>query len=205
MSDETHKEAPEGASQEAKTDAPPAEEKSPELLSAEIATLKLELNRLKDTLRQRDEQVATQEKTLREYIASYRQATQEFEAIKERLRRDVDAQVDRARGKFLSSLVEVLDNLDRSLSAPAPEDARGKSLLDGLRLVREQFVQKLKENGVERLEVVGKPFDPELHEALTTAPAPEASKHNTVAFEARAGYTLNGKLLRAAQVVVFSA
>lgn len=202
MSEETRPESQTEASDAAHAGAQAKDEGAD--LALELAAVRVENTRLREQVKARDEQLEKNEKTLREYIASYRQATQEFESIKERLRRDVDAQVDRARGKFLLGLLEVLDNLDRSLSAPAPEDARGKALLDGVRMVREQFVQRLKENQVERLEVQGKPFDPELHEALTTTPAPEASKHNTVAYEARAGYTLNGKLLRAAQVVVFT-
>lgn len=162
-----------------------------------------ELERLRATLKERDRQLEERDKTLREYISSHRKAVQEFDAAKERLRRDIDGQVDRARAKFLTGLLEVLDNLDRSLSAPAPEDSRGRALLDGVKMVREQFLQKLRENGVERLEVVGKRFDPELHEALSTIPAPEPAKDSVIAHEVRAGYNLSGKLLRAAQVVVF--
>jgi molecular chaperone GrpE len=166
-------------------------------------TIRNEVDRLLRDIKSRDQVIEQRDKTLREYIASHRQAVQEFDAIKERLRRDVDVQVERQKGKFLAGLLEVLDNLDRSISAPAPEEAKGKALYEGVKMVREQFVQKLKENAVTRMEVAGESFDPERHEAITTVPAPNASKQNTVAHEARAGYLLGEKVLRVAQVVVF--
>jgi molecular chaperone GrpE len=166
-------------------------------------TIRNEVERLQREIKGRDQIIEQRDKTLREYIASHRQAVQEFEAIKERLRRDVDVQVERSKGKFLAGLLEVLDNFDRSISAPPPEDAKGKALLDGVKMVREQFMQKLKENAVTRLEVVGQSFDPERHEAITTMPAPNPSKDGVVAFESRAGYMLGDKVLRPAQVVVY--
>jgi molecular chaperone GrpE len=166
-------------------------------------TIRNEVDRLLRDLKSRDQLIEQRDKTLREYIASHRQAVQEFDAIKERLRRDVDVQVERHKSKFLSGLLEVLDNLDRSISAPAPDEAKGKALLEGVKMVREQFMQKLKENGVTRMEVANESFDPERHEAITTMPAPNASKQNTVAYEARAGYVLGEKVLRVAQVVVY--
>jgi molecular chaperone GrpE len=161
-----------------------------------------ELERLRAALAEKDRLLEDRAKTIREQAAAYRQATAEFEAARERLRRDIDQQVDLTRGRFLKGFLDLLDNLERALSAPSPEDTRGKALLDGVKIVREQFLQKLKENGVERMQTVGAQFDPELHEALTTLPGPP-SQDNQVAHEARAGYTLNGKLLRPAQVVVF--
>jgi molecular chaperone GrpE len=166
-------------------------------------TIRYEVERLQRDIKSRDQVIEQRDKTLREYIASHRQAVQEFEAIKERLRRDVEVQVERHKGKFLAGLLEVLDNLDRSISAPAPEEAKGKALYEGVKMVREQFMQKLKENAVTRMEVGGESFDPERHEAITTVPAPNASKQNTVAHEARAGYLLGEKVLRVAQVVVY--
>lgn len=169
---------------------------SPEVLLAENL-------RLRKLILEKEDQLEEKDKTLREYISSHRKATQEFEAAKERLKRDIDAQVARARGEFLKGLLEVLDNLDRSIDAPAPEEPKGRALLDGVRMVREQFLKKLKENGVERIETKDQPFDPEFHDALSVLAPPDPSQDGKVAYEVRAGYTMEGKLLRPAQVVVF--
>jgi molecular chaperone GrpE len=188
--------------EEARTEEPKAEEKKAEEPKIN-ETIRNEVERWQREVKSRDYIIEQRDKTLREYIASHKQATEEFEKAKERLRREVDSQVEHAKKKFLVGLLDVLDNLDRSTSAPVPEEARGKALHDGVKMVREQFMQKLRENGVTRMEVVGQPFDAEKHEGISTMAASDPSKDNVVAYEARAGYLLGDKVLRVAQVVVF--
>jgi molecular chaperone GrpE len=200
---QTNQEAPEEArAEEPKVEEAKAEEKKVE--EAKInETIRSEVERLQREIKSRDLIIDQRDKTLREYIASHKQAKEEFDKAKERIQRDLASQLEFAKNKFLVGLLDVLDNLDRSISAPVPEEPRGKALHDGVKMVREQFMQKLKENGVTRMEVVGQHFDAERHEGISTMAASDPSKDNVVAYEARAGYLINDKILRVAQVVVF--
>ena len=68
-------------------------------------------------------------------------------------------------------------------------------------MVRTQFLDVLKNNGLERVSCLGEVFDPNFHEALSQAPA-EGKKDQEIIQEFQKGYVLNGRLLRAAKVVI---
>jgi molecular chaperone GrpE len=82
----------------------------------------------------------------------------------------------------------------------AQEDAN--AVRQGVQMIWQQFEGFLREQGVERIETVGQPFDPAKHEALSMAPATTETPANTIVAEINAGYMLDGRLLRPAQVVV---
>jgi len=92
----------------------------------------------------------------------------------------------------------VLDSLDRSLASGS--EANG--LAEGVRLVRAQLAQVLSDFGVERIDSVGQPFDPEQHEAVDVVLVDSPSQHNRVAEEWEAGYRYGGRVLRPARVRV---
>jgi molecular chaperone GrpE len=69
-------------------------------------------------------------------------------------------------------------------------------------MIWQQFESFLRDQGVERIATVGQPFDPAQHEALSTVPATADTPANTIVSEVNAGYSLDGRLLRPAQVVV---
>ncbi|MCM2324075.1 MAG: nucleotide exchange factor GrpE, partial [Oligoflexia bacterium] len=97
-------------------------------------------------------------------------------------------------------LLQVIDNLERALAHMPPNSDR--SLIDGLHMVLNQFRATLSQGGVQTIDSVGKPFDPHHHEAM----AQEASElpEGNVTQEHSKGYTLHGRLLRPARVVVSS-
>jgi molecular chaperone GrpE len=74
-------------------------------------------------------------------------------------------------------------------------------ILEGIELVYQELLKVLEKNGVERINTVGEPFDPEIHEAVAVSPHPDYSP-DTVVEEVRAGFVKGGKLLRAASVIV---
>lgn len=93
----------------------------------------------------------------------------------------------------------VLDDLDRAVNSVDAEIA-GHKWVEGIRLVERKFRGVLEASGVRPIEAEGCPFDPTLHEAISYAPGPEG----TVVAVVQAGYTLDGKVVRPAQVVVGS-
>jgi molecular chaperone GrpE len=95
-------------------------------------------------------------------------------------------------------LLQVADNLDRALShIPAGTD---KNLSDGLNLILSQFRSTMQKQGVQPIESVGKTFDPELHEAIGQEPSDKPQ--GAITREELKGYTLHGRLLRPANVII---
>lgn len=148
-----------------------------------------------------ERQVAEKDKTAQEYIAKYRQAASEFDESRLRLRREISKDIERARREILSDLLEVLDNLDRAIDAGA-KSSSAETLLQGVDMVRRQFLSKLEALGVKRIESEGMPFDPMKHEAVTTVPAASPDDDGRVIGVVRHGYTIGEDVLRPASVAV---
>ena len=151
-----------------------------------------------------EQQIVEKDKQIQEYLSKYRQAAGEFEEARLRLRREISKDVERSRRDVLSEFLEVLDNLDRAV-----ESARGGSgqdaLLQGIEMVRRQFHAKLEGFGVRRIETDNQPFDPLLHEAISSVPATSPEQDGLVVGTVRSGYLIGDEVLRPAAVAVAKA
>lgn len=152
-----------------------------------------------------EQQLAHAQQQVQAVLAEHRRATDEFEQVKVRLRRDVAREVERGRRVVLAELLDVLDNLDRAIvaaeDAGAGPDAAA-TLLRGVAMVREQFLSKLESFGVMQVASLGEPFDPQVHEAVSIAPVDDPAYHGRVVAVATEGYAIGDELLRPATVVV---
>lgn len=129
----------------------------------------------------------------------------EMQNLRKRAERDVENAHKFGQEKLINELLPVLDNLDRAIASvdqsegePAEEV---KSILEGVELTRKSTLEALKKFSVEVVEPYGEPFDPNLHEAMTMVPS-DTVEPNSVVDVLQKGYVLNGRLLRAAMVVV---
>ncbi|GMV14091.1 MAG: nucleotide exchange factor GrpE [Polyangiaceae bacterium] len=124
----------------------------------------------------------------------------DFDNFRKRTRKELtDAEI-RGREDLLKDLLPVFDNLERAMShADAATDVQ--ALADGLRMVSRQFLDTLGKLGIERVQSVGQPFDPAVHEAIQHL---ESADHpaGVVLTEVQAGYRQAERLLRPALVVV---
>lgn len=147
---------------------------------------------------------------LTEEVASLREkwlrAEAETQNIRSRSAREVQDARAYAVQKFATDVVEVAENLRRGLAAlPAPTEGEPEllgKLRGGFEGVEKSFWATLERNGVQRHDPTGKPFDPELHQAMAEQPAPEGVAPGTVIQAWSAAWTLNGRLVRPAMVVV---
>jgi len=147
--------------------------------------------------------VAQSEKQAQEFLAKYRQANQEFEDARARMRKEVAKDAERSRREVFVNLLEVVDNLDRAIDAALKTGtAATDPLLQGVELVRQQFLSKLEGFGVRRILSEGQPFDPALHEAVTTVPAPDPASDGLVLGIIAQGYRIGDDVLRPAMVAV---
>lgn len=136
-----------------------------------------------------------------EISAAYRRIEDEREAFRDRLSRDLERRVDIARADLMRKVVEVLDDFDRALAA-AREAGDDSPLLQGLLLTREHLLRVLAGEGVEPVDMVGRPFDPTVAEAIATEEVDDTARSGIVVAEETRGYTLRGALLRPARVRV---
>jgi molecular chaperone GrpE len=124
----------------------------------------------------------------------------ETDELRQRLARTADERVAREKAAFISSLLPVIDNLQRAIEA-AEGGGSKESLLDGLRGTVNGFESVLTQAGAEAIDAAGQPFDPELHEAVdTTEVEPELDGRVTAQYGR--GYRLGPQLLRPARVQV---
>ncbi len=124
----------------------------------------------------------------------------EFDNYKKRAARERDSLVAFGNERLLVALLPILDNLERAITQGAASEAAGP-LVEGVRMTYGLFVAELRKFGVEQMAAAGGPFDPSIHEAIAQLPVPNVAD-GTVLDEACKGYTLNNRLLRAAQVTV---
>jgi len=132
-------------------------------------------------------------------------AEAEMQNLRARAARDVQDARNYAVQKFAADMAEAAENFRRALDAiPAAEEPDGLSarLRGGVEGVERAFVAALERHGVKRVDAQGAPFDAELHQAMAEQPAPEGVEPGTVLQAWSSAWTLNGRLLRPAMVVV---
>jgi molecular chaperone GrpE len=132
------------------------------------------------------------------YLDLAQRAQADFENYRKRAAKEAAAAGDRAKGGLVRELLPVVDNLERALESAEESE---QHLASGVRLVHSELVAVLQRNGIEPFDPTGEPFDPELHEALSTQPADGADPGMVVGVMEK-GYKLNGTVLRPARVVV---
>jgi len=125
----------------------------------------------------------------------------EMQNLRRRMERDVENAHKYALEKFVGELLPVVDNLERSIQAMADIDGDFKAVSDGIELTLKSFQDVLARFKVEAVDPGGEAFNPDLHQAMSMLEVPDA-KPNTVIDVFQKGYTLNGRLIRPAMVVV---
>lgn len=124
--------------------------------------------------------------------------------MKRRAEKDVENARKFALEKFASELLVVADNMERSLEAASIDDEALKPILEGIELTHKTLLSALTKFNIECLDPAGEPFDPQLHQAMSMVENPDVEP-NTVLHVMQKGYTLSGRLLRPAMVMVSKA
>ncbi|BBF07113.1 protein GrpE [Haemophilus influenzae] len=126
----------------------------------------------------------------------------EIENLRRRTEQDVEKAHKFALEKFSKDILNTIDNLERALATPAnKEDESVKALFDGVALTLKELVSTVGRFGVEAVGVVGEAFNPDLHQAISMQPA-EGFETNQISVVLQKGYTLSGRVIRPAMVMV---
>lgn len=141
----------------------------------------------------------------REEAAGAREQALRMAAEAQNVRHRAEKDVEKARKfgleRFAGDLLPIVDNLERAMDAARGEGDDIKAIVEGIELTHRSFMDVLAKHNIEAVNPVGEPFDPQFHEAMSMVSNPDVEP-NTVVDVMQKGYTLNGRLLRAAMVVV---
>lgn len=142
---------------------------------------------------------------LAEQIEAYKdqavRAMADAQNVRRRAEQDVEKAHKFALEKFSKELLPVIDSLEKALETEQATDNEVTPLREGVEMTLSMFLSGIKKFSLEQIDPVGHPFDPTLHEAMTMIEAPDAEP-NTVIAAMQKGYTLSGRLIRPAMVVV---
>ena len=123
--------------------------------------------------------------------------------LQKRLQRDLDNTRKFANDKIIKAMIPVMDSFDKALEVIGDDNCEvsTESMVEGTQNTQKIFAKVLEDNGIEIINPVGEKFDPEKHEAMSMVPSPDHEK-NTIVNVFQKGYLLNGRVVRAAMVVV---
>ena len=170
-------------------------------LEARLEGLKEELEEAKAAAAEADAQVEDARKKADDAKADYLRLMAEFDTFRRRTAEEKLALVSSASADTIKGLLPILDDCEIALdSLEKSEDSA--SAKEGTRMIFGKLTTYLKGKGLERIKAKGADFDTELHEAVTTFPAPSEELKGKVIDVVQTGYTLGGKVLRYAKVVV---
>ncbi|MCU0766165.1 MAG: nucleotide exchange factor GrpE [Gammaproteobacteria bacterium] len=131
----------------------------------------------------------------------FMRATAELENVRRRAERDLEAARKFALERFVAELLPVRDSLELGIGAAGEVQADPAKLHEGMQLTLKMLGDAMQKFGVERVDPQGQLFDPNLHQALSVQPRDDVPA-NTVVVVVQKGYTLNGRLVRPAMVMV---
>jgi molecular chaperone GrpE len=135
-----------------------------------------------------------------ELARAYQAVNKDREEFKQRLSRERERMMDVERGNVAVSLLEAIDELDRCLHMSGQEAQ--SPLGQGVKMIRDGLLSKVQSLGIERLQLVGQPFDPNTAEASDMEITPEPDEDQRVVAEIRAGYRMKDRVIRPARVKV---
>jgi molecular chaperone GrpE len=135
-----------------------------------------------------------------QYLDMAQRARAEFENYQKRSQKDREIERRYALTPLVFDLLPVFDNLERTLQA-AQQGGEGGALVQGVAMVQSQFLEQLKRHGITRIDANGKPFDPNLHQAVMQQPSAE-HEPDTVIQVLEQGFLNHDRVLRPAKVIV---
>jgi len=143
------------------------------------------------------EQLRLAEEKARQNLAGWQRTQADFDNFRKRIQQERRDALELAQSSLVAKLLSAIDDLERAFRRP-PEEIGTAEWVEGVRLGVSKLTAALQSEGLSVIEAVGQPFDPRFHDALMRQPGDEG----VVLAVLRNGYTLNGRVLRPAAVIV---
>jgi molecular chaperone GrpE len=155
---------------------------------------------VEETVKRLEEQLGAEQQKTQEHLTRLKYLQADFENYRKRAEKQVQEAVQRSNEQLVTCLIGVLDDFESAISAGETTENKD-ALLDGIKMVQKKLGKILANEGLERLECVGKPFDPNKHEVLAQVPTKD-HQSGTVIEEARKGFVFKGKVVRPSVVTI---
>jgi len=152
----------------------------------------------------KDEQVEKLEQEVLQLNDRYLRLYSEFDNYRKRTLKEKIDLGKTASAEVITSMLPVLDDLERAYAAIGPTEDAHSATKDGIGLILNKFMNILSQAGLEPIHAIGQPFDTDFHEAITNIPAPSVDMKGKIVDVVEKGYLLGGKVIRYAKVVVGS-
>lgn len=150
-----------------------------------------------DEVSQLRAELETARKRVDELARGIQDVMRDRDEFKQRIQRERDRMIEVEKGQVALAIIEAIDELDLSLAA-----ADGSPFAQGVRLIRDKLLQKLQASGIERVELVDRPYDPNAAEAVDMELVSSPAMNDRVIAEQRAAYALRGRVIRPGRVKV---
>ena len=187
------KEATKGAEDSSKSETHQTIAESKPELAKEAVIEEREVEALRKSLRAERDRAE-------QYLISLKYLKAEFENYQKRTAKDMDELVKRGSERLARKLLGVIDDFERTIKASKAVGESSK-LLAGVEMILKELQKILKSEGIEKIDAIGKKFNPELHEAVTVTKTDKCAA-DTIVEELRPGYMFDGRVLRPSMVTV---
>jgi len=177
---------------QAKEGAPSSEKGAAQAEDPRLSAARAEVAKLQQELE-------ASRKRVDELARAFQASNQDREEFKQRLTRERERMIDVEKGNVALTLLEGIDELDRCLGVSSND---ASALAQGVRLIRDKLLAKVQSMGIERLDLVGKPFDPNMADAVDMEITADPEDDQKVVLEIHAGYRLKDRVIRPARVKV---
>lgn len=151
------------------------------------------------------DQLIAENEALKDEVATLKDQMLRVQADAQNVRRRAEKDVESAHKfgseKIIKDFLNVADNLERAISSIDSDDEANKAISEGVELTLKSLVDALERHKAVAIHPVGEPFDPKLHQAMAMVPNPDLEP-NTVMDVMQKGYSLHGRVIRPAMVVV---
>jgi len=154
-----------------------------------------------DPLKEMETKIKSLEKEAKETYDRFLRVSAEFENYKKRSAREMSEFKKFANESLIKELLIVVDNMERAINSSKDEGNSNNGLIEGIDMTLKELLKIFEKFSVKQVESLGKPFDPNFHQAVMQQENDEFP-HNTVINELQKGYIINERLLRPATVVV---
>jgi molecular chaperone GrpE len=156
--------------------------------------------KFEETVKKLEKKLGVEQEKSREYLTRLKYLQADFENYRKRVEKEIQEAVQRSNEKLVACLIDIMDDLESAISAGETTENK-VALLEGIKMVHKNLDKLLEKEGLERLECVGRPFDPNMHEVLAEVPT-NNQQSGTVIEEARKGFMFKGKVLRPSVVKI---
>ena len=153
---------------------------------------------LEEKISELEKGLEDERKTSEKYLSQLKYAKADLENLQKRTQRRIDEAREKANGRIVMQLLTILDELDLAISAA--KNSKG-DIIEGVEMVRGKLWKLLDGEGLSPIDALGRPFDPNLHEAVLEVETDEV-ENGCVVEEFRRGYKFKGRVFRASMVNV---